>query len=72
MANMKKIYKTIFYRITASLLAQIISWIVFNKLEINTLILFTDLYQMCWYFFVENYFDDSYEKIKRRFLNEQV
>jgi hypothetical protein len=49
-----KLLKTILYRITASALAQSLSWILFNKFEINLVILSIDLIQMIYYFVFES------------------
>jgi uncharacterized membrane protein len=49
-----KLLKTVLYRITASALAQSISWILFRKIEINAVVLSVDLIQMVYYFIFES------------------
>jgi uncharacterized membrane protein len=49
-----KLLKTVFYRITASALAQGISWILFSKIEVNAVVLSVDLIQMVYYFIFES------------------
>ena len=49
-----KLLKTVFYRITASAIAQGISWILFGKIEVNAVILSVDLIQMVYYFIFES------------------
>ena len=49
----KKLKKTITYRISASILAQIVGLILFRSIEVNTGILIADLVQMIWYFYHE-------------------
>ena len=49
----KKLKKTITYRISASILAQIVGMILFRSIEVNTGILIADLVQMIWYFYHE-------------------
>ncbi|UCE28523.1 MAG: DUF2061 domain-containing protein [Candidatus Bathyarchaeota archaeon] len=46
--------KTLVYRLTASSLAQLLSWIFFHRVEINATILAVDLIQMAYYFFFES------------------
>jgi uncharacterized membrane protein len=49
----KKLKKTITYRISASILAQVVGVILFRSIEVNTGILIADLVQMIWYFYHE-------------------
>ena len=49
-----KLLKTFLYRITASALAQSLSWILFTKIEINAVVLSIDLIQMVYYFIFES------------------
>ena len=49
-----KLLKTVLYRITASALAQGISWILFGKIEVNAVVLSVDLIQMGYYFIFES------------------
>ena len=46
--------KTIAYRLTASSLAQMLSWIFFRRFEVNVVVLVVDLIQMGYYFFFES------------------
>ena len=46
--------KTIAYRLTASSLAQMLSWIFFRRFEVNIVVLVVDLIQMGYYFFFES------------------
>lgn len=45
--------KTFAYRLTASALAQGLSWGIFRRVEINLIVLGTDLAQMVWYYVFE-------------------
>ena len=55
--------KTLAYRVTATALAQGLSWAVFHKIEINLIVLSMDLVQMFWYYVFEKLW-------KRRDFNE--
>lgn len=59
-----KLLKTVLYRITASALAQTISWILFHKIEVNAVVLSVDLIQMLYYFIFESVWDIN-EKQRR-------
>ena len=59
-----KLLKTILYRITASALAQSLSWILFNKFEINLVILCIDLIQMLYYFIFESIWVTNKNQLK--------
>lgn len=50
----RKLLKTIAYRLTASSLAQMLSWIFFRRFEVNAVVLVVDLIQMGYYFFFES------------------
>ena len=61
--------KTIAYRLTASSLAQILSWIFFRRVEVNGVVLVVDLVQMGYYFFFESVWGlskDQVEGMKKR------
>jgi uncharacterized membrane protein len=49
-----KLLKTFLYRITASALAQSLSWILFSNIEVNAVVLTIDLIQMIYYFIFES------------------
>ena len=49
-----KLLKTFLYRITASALAQSISWILFHKIEVNAVVLSVDLIQTIYYYIFES------------------
>ncbi len=50
----EKLLKTFLYRVTASSLAQLVSWVFFRKIEVNAFVLSVDLIQMVYYFFFES------------------
>ena len=50
----KELLKTVVYRLTASSLAQLLSWLFFRRIEVNVVVLAVDLIQMAYYFFFES------------------
>jgi len=50
----RKLLKTVVYRLTASSLAQMLSWVFFRRVEVNVVVLVVDLIQMGYYFFFES------------------
>lgn len=50
----RKLLKTLVYRLTASSLAQSLSWFFFHRVEVNVAVLVVDLMQMGYYFFFES------------------
>ena len=60
----KKLLKTVIYRLTASGLAQMLSWIFFRKIEVNIAVLAGDLVQMVYYFFFESFWTINKRDIK--------
>lgn len=50
----KRLFKTVTYRITASVIAQFTSWIFFQKIEVNVAVLVADLIQMGYYYMFES------------------
>ena len=42
--------RTISYRISATIIAQIFSWLVFNEVIINSAVLLADMIQFGWYY----------------------
>ena len=65
-----KLLKTVLYRITASALAQSVSWILFCKIEVNAVVLSADLIQMVYYFIFESIWGinkNQLREIEKRF-----
>ena len=50
----KKLKKTLIYRFTASGIAQILSWVLFRRIEVNAGVLVVDMIQMVYYFFFDS------------------
>jgi hypothetical protein len=50
----RKLKKTVIYRLTASSLAQFLSWVLFHRIEVNAGVLFVDMVQMVYYFFFDS------------------
>lgn len=59
-----KLLKTVLYRITASALAQTVSWILFHKIEVNAVVLAVDLIQMVYYFIFESVWGINKNQLK--------
>ena len=53
----KKLLKTVVYRLTASGLAQLLSWLFFRRIEVNVVVLAVDSIQMAYYFFFESFWN---------------
>lgn len=62
MINVSLIIKTIGYRLSASLIAQITTFLIFKSIEINALVLLTDLIQMTWYYIYEILYNKYFKK----------
>ena len=60
----KKLLKTIVYRLTASGLAQALSWFMFGRFEVNAAVLVADLIQMMYYFFFESVWGLNKSQVK--------
>lgn len=60
----KKLWKTVTYRITASSLAQILSWVFFRRVEINAVVLVVDMIQTVYYFFFDSIWGMDKRQIK--------
>lgn len=53
----RRILKTISYRVSASVIAQIACWIIFRNVQINVATLILDLIQMVWYYLHEGFWN---------------
>jgi uncharacterized membrane protein len=65
----RKLLKTLVYRLTASGLAQSLSWFFFHRVEVNVAVLVVDLMQMGYYFFFESIWSlnrSQIEAVKKR------
>jgi len=49
----RRLLKTILYRVSASIIAQISSWLIFQKVEVNAGVLLADLIQTAYYYYYE-------------------
>lgn len=56
MVSEKRVIKTVGYRVTASLLAQLVSWVLFKSITVNLSVLIADLTQMVWYYVYDTLF----------------
>lgn len=60
----KKLLKTVVYRLTASSLAQLLSWLFFSRIEVNVVVLVVDLIQMAYYFFFESFWNLNNSQVR--------
>jgi len=55
----RRLLKTVLYRVSASIIAQISSWFIFQKVEVNAGVLVADLIQMGYYWFYEGLWNNK-------------
>ena len=54
----RRLVKTVMYRITAMVIAQIMSWMLFQRFEVNLGVAIVDIIQAFWYYIYEGFWSN--------------
>lgn len=56
----RRLVKTVIYRITAMVIAQIMSWMLFQRFEVNLGVAIVDIIQAFWYYIYEGFWSNRH------------